>query len=127
MDRLLATSGWEEIPSSPNEGRFDHVKRKVALYRAIKDNEAWKDHLHALSTLRKGTQLALERGLVDNYGRTHEPEQRALLYALDQILAYYPSLEGEYERGLEVLKGEEGMANRPLYGEDKFTQLTADF
>ena len=123
MDRLLAKAGWVPV-NSPNGG-FDLIKKQKALYSLIEDKEAWKDYQFRLTQLRDGTRVAIERGAVDAHGLTHEPEQRAVLYVVEQLLSYVPSITKEYEQMVTALKSDESLANNSLYGDDQMMDLTS--
>ena len=79
-----------------------------------------------ITQMRDGTKLAIERGVVDAHGQTHEPEQRAVLYVLEQMLSYVPLIEREYEQMLTTMASDEALANAPVYGDD-IMALTNDF
>ena len=119
-------AGWGPVVSHKGE-TFDLLKKQKALYSIIETSEAWKDYQYRLTQLRDGTRIAIERGVVDVHGQTHEPEQRAVLYILEQILGYVPSINKEYEQMVTALKTDEAVANDNLYGDDQFMNLTSVF
>jgi len=120
----LKEAGWAPVASHKGE-TFDLLKKQKALYSIIENSEAWKDYQYRLNQLRDGTRVAIERGAVDAHGMTHEAEQRAVLYVVEQMLAYVPSINKEYEQMVAALKADESIANDNLYGDDRFADLTS--
>lgn len=117
MESLLATAGWKATLSS-------RPGQEAALYARIKDEEAWKDFNYRMGQLREATRNALERGQLDAYGKTHEPEQRSVMYVLDHLLTYVPALEEDFKRYLAQMAEQENLAGRPIYGNDVIASLT---
>lgn len=125
MVNLLATSGWGPILSS--DGTFDQLRKTIALYSRIIHEDAWKDYQHRINQLREATRSAIERGGLDKWGRDHTDEQRAVLFLLDNLLSYLPSLQEHHDQILANLKADEARAQAPVYGDDVLTSLTKDF
>jgi len=117
-------AGWGPVVSHKGE-TFDLLKKQKALYSIIETSEAWKDYQYRLTQLRDGTRIAIERGIVDAHGQTHEPEQRAVLYVVEQMLGYVPGINREYEQMVKALQADESLANDNLYGDDRFADLTS--
>lgn len=82
--------------------------------------------MYRLTQLREGTRGAIERGVMDSYGHTHEPEQRAVLYVVEQLLGYLPGIHRDYEQFLAILQQDEAVANAPVYGDDVLSNLTSE-
>lgn len=122
MEALLATSEWGPIRS--NDGTA-LATRQHNLYKQIVHTEAWKDYQHRLAQLREATRFAIERGGLDQHGRRHDDEQRAVLFMLDQMLGYWPAIQ-EQQAAIEAhLAQQEALANVPIYGDDKLNYLTS--
>ena len=125
MEDLLHRAGWAPVASLSDEP-FELIKKQKALYSRVESEEAWKDFMFRLTQMRDGTRIAIERGVVDQHGRTHEPEQRAVLYVLEQLLTYVPGINRDYEQMIKMLQADEAVANAPVYGGDQMTALTTD-
>ena len=125
MGSLLATAGWAPIHS--DKGTFELLKKQVALYQQILHTEAFKDYQYRLTQLRESTRSAIERGGLDKHGHRHDDEQRAVLFLLDSLLGYLPSIYDQYEGILANMKADEAKAGMPLYGEDQLVGSSLDF
>lgn len=98
--------------------QFDAVRRQDALYKQIEHTEAWKDYQHRLVVLRDATKLALERGTLDKWGRTHDEEQRSALYLIERLIAYVPQIHADYATLLKEQEQLAANAGRAIYGSD---------
>ena len=125
VDNLLTTAGWVAIHS--DNGTFDLLKRQVALYQQIIHTDAWKDYQFRLSQLRKATRDAIERGGLDKWGKRHDDEQRSVLFMLDNLLTYLPTIQEQHDQVISSMKADEARAGEPLYGADIINTLTEDF
>ena len=96
------------------------------MYSQITDTPAWKDYQYRLSQLREATRSAIERGGVDKHGMRHDDEQRAVLFLLDQLFTYLPSIYEQHDQILASLKHDEEHAGTTLYGDDVLIGLTQD-
>jgi hypothetical protein len=124
VDNLLGVGGWVPVSSQVNDN-FSLLRKQKALYSLIESSEAWKDFNFRMTQLRDGTRLAIERGVVDNHGKTHEPEQRAVLYVLEQLMGYVPSINRDFEQMMKSLEADEARAGAPVYGDDQPMDLTS--
>lgn len=119
MDSLSAMLGQSQIRSDSGSV-FDLLGKKKHLYSQITDHEAWLDFMSRLVQLREGTRAALERGVIDNHGHTHEPEQRAVLYVVESLLDYVPSINRDFDQLLASMQSDEAISGiEGLYGEDR--------
>lgn len=113
--------------SPKGDSAFETLRKQKALYTRIEGEEAWKDFMFRLAQLRDGTRVAIERGIVDAHGKTHEKEQRAVLYILEQMLTYVPNIHRDHDQMLAAMSADESLANAPVYGEDMMGNLTTDW
>lgn len=126
MEALLKESGWSPIRSNSGTA-FDTLQQQVNNYKYIEDQPAWKDFLFRLSQLRESTRVAIERGGVDKFGRRHDDEQRAVLFMLDNLLSYVPSLREQFDYIVQSQEATNSLVAGPIHGEDRLANLTTDF
>lgn len=118
LDSLLVTWGWGPI-LTPNGSSFERVSQQKHLYSQIETSEAWQDYQFRLTQLREGTRIALERGVVDAFGKTHEPEQRAVLYVIEELMGYVPNIHAMHAKMQADMQNDEARSGKnSLYGDD---------
>lgn len=119
MEALLKVSGWRPIRSNSTDATiYDTLKQQVTQYGAIHDHPAWLDFQFRLSQIREATRLAIERGGVDQHGQRHDDEQRRVLYVVDTLLSYVPSLKEQ----LAIIEASQAPAadeKGPIHGTDQ--------
>ncbi|MCP3907327.1 MAG: hypothetical protein GY712_04850 [Oceanicoccus sp.] len=76
-------------------------------YADIEGSVAFKDHLYRIKQVRDGyMENLIASGGLDNNGRNHDNELRAVIHVLNTILAYLPAMVEQYDTAASQDRGE---------------------